>query len=53
MNIALAALALQHREFYASAKTTAGEAAGILAQVVVTGVSHWRGEGMALVEAVT
>jgi hypothetical protein len=24
---------------------------GALSQVVVTGVGHWRGEGMALVEA--
>jgi 3-oxoacyl-[acyl-carrier-protein] synthase II len=52
MNVALATLALQHERWFApgSAPETAMERP--LAQVVVTGVGHWRGEGMALVEAV-
>ena len=53
MNIALAALALQHGQFFAP-----GDRSGVesddkrpLTQVAVTGVGHWRGEGIALVEA--
>ena len=54
MNVALAALAVQQRRLHAP--THAGAAGpsrnDALTQVVVTGVGHWRGEGMALVEAV-
>jgi len=52
MNIALAAVALGHQRL--PAPTSPFEAAmdQPLSQVVVTGVGHWRGEGMALVEAV-
>jgi 3-oxoacyl-[acyl-carrier-protein] synthase II len=51
MNIALAALALKRAQFYPSAEKFEAEVAQPLAQVIVTGVSHWRGEGMALLEA--
>jgi 3-oxoacyl-[acyl-carrier-protein] synthase II len=52
MNIALATLALQHRELFAPCDTTGFEKAmqASLRQVLVTGVGHWRGEGLALVE---
>jgi 3-oxoacyl-[acyl-carrier-protein] synthase II len=51
MNIAIATLALRHGRIYPP--TGAGEAAmdGPLMQAVVTSVGHWRGEGLALVEA--
>jgi 3-oxoacyl-[acyl-carrier-protein] synthase II len=54
MNIALATLALEHEKLFPPTGSSAIEQAmqGALAQVVVTGVGHWRGEGMALVEAV-
>jgi 3-oxoacyl-[acyl-carrier-protein] synthase II len=54
MNIALAALALQHRKLFAAADKSGMEQpmTNSLEQVVVTGVGHWRGEGLALVEAV-
>ncbi len=53
-NIALAAMALQHRGLYPPCDKTGveGPMAGPLRQVVVTGVGHWRGESLALVEAV-
>jgi 3-oxoacyl-[acyl-carrier-protein] synthase II len=54
MNIALAALSLKQGHLFAP-----GDQSGVeqpmtnpLEQVIVTGVGHWRGEGMALVEAV-
>jgi 3-oxoacyl-[acyl-carrier-protein] synthase II len=54
MNIALAALAIQHRKLFAAADKSGVEQpmTNSLEQVVVTGVGHWRGEGLALVEAV-
>jgi len=54
MNIALAALAVRHGILFAPCDGSPVERAmeGALAQAVVTGVGHWRGEGMALVEAV-
>ena len=54
MNIALATLALRHEKLFPPADSSGVERAmqGAPAQVVVTGVGHWRGEGMALVEAV-
>jgi 3-oxoacyl-[acyl-carrier-protein] synthase II len=54
MNIALASVALGHEKLFAPASLSGPEKAmdAPLAQVVVTGVGHWRGEGMALVEAV-
>jgi 3-oxoacyl-[acyl-carrier-protein] synthase II len=51
MNIALAALALGHGQLFAPASSSETPMAQPLDQVVVTGVGHWRGEGMALVEA--
>jgi 3-oxoacyl-[acyl-carrier-protein] synthase II len=53
MNIALAAVALGHEKLFAPATSSGIEVAMTtpLAQAVVTGVGHWRGEGMALVEA--
>jgi 3-oxoacyl-[acyl-carrier-protein] synthase II len=52
MNIALATVALEHEKLFAPAPSSGFEAAmdGPLGQAVVTGVGHWRGEGMALVE---
>ncbi|MGZ3410147.1 MAG: beta-ketoacyl-ACP synthase [Xanthobacteraceae bacterium] len=54
MNIALAALALRHGKLFAPADKSGVERpmTDALKQVIVTGVGHWRGEGMALVEAV-
>jgi 3-oxoacyl-[acyl-carrier-protein] synthase II len=54
MNVALAAVALQRRTLFAGHDASAGELpfTGPLSQAIVTGVGHWRGEGMALVEAV-
>jgi 3-oxoacyl-[acyl-carrier-protein] synthase II len=53
MNIALATVALTHEKLFAGTSSSGLESAmeGPLAQVVVTGVGHWRGEGMALLEA--
>jgi len=54
MNIALAALAVNHGRLFAPADRSGLEKPmdAPLRQVVVTGVGHWRGEGLALVEAV-
>jgi 3-oxoacyl-[acyl-carrier-protein] synthase II len=54
MNIALATLSIGREKLPSPAGLTGPEKAmtGSLAQVVVTGVGNWRGEGMALVEAV-
>ena len=54
MNVALAALAVSHGALFPPCGATTFEKpmAGALRQAVVTGVGHWRGEGMALVEAV-
>jgi 3-oxoacyl-[acyl-carrier-protein] synthase II len=54
MNIALAATAVQRGALFASHDETGFEQASddTLTQAVVTGVGHWRGEGMALVENV-
>jgi 3-oxoacyl-[acyl-carrier-protein] synthase II len=54
MNIALATLALGHEKVFPPADSSGleGSMPGPLSQIVVTGVGHWRGEGMALVEAV-
>jgi 3-oxoacyl-[acyl-carrier-protein] synthase II len=52
MNIALAAIAVQRGELFASQDPTGFErsADGALARAVVTSVGHWRGEGLAVVE---
>ncbi len=54
MNIALATLALKHQMLFPPADTSGIEQPmqGTPAQVIVTSVGHWRGEGIALVEAV-
>jgi 3-oxoacyl-[acyl-carrier-protein] synthase II len=53
MNIALAALAVRHGILFPPCNGSSVERTmeGALAQAVVTGVGHWRGEGMALLEA--
>ncbi|HEY6259341.1 MAG TPA: beta-ketoacyl-ACP synthase [Xanthobacteraceae bacterium] len=54
MNIALAAITLAHGRMFPSFDPTGFERAmdDPLRQVAVTSVGHWRGEGLALVEAV-
>jgi 3-oxoacyl-[acyl-carrier-protein] synthase II len=53
MNIALAATALRHGKLFPPCPGTDVEQPmpGPLTQAIVTGVGHWRGEGLALVEA--
>jgi 3-oxoacyl-[acyl-carrier-protein] synthase II len=53
MNVALAAIALKRGDLFASFDPTGFERAmnAPLRQVVVTSVGHWRGEGLALLEA--
>jgi 3-oxoacyl-[acyl-carrier-protein] synthase II len=55
MNIALATLALGREKLFPPAGSSGVEREyeGPLERVAVTAVGHWRGEGMALVEAVT
>src|SRR5262245_56922924 len=52
MNIALATVALRHGSLFVPCDTTGLEKqfTGDLTQVLVTGVGHWRGEVIALVE---
>jgi 3-oxoacyl-[acyl-carrier-protein] synthase II len=54
MNIALATLALGREKLFPPLDSSGVEQAyeGALDQVAVTAVGHWRGEGMALLEAV-
>jgi 3-oxoacyl-[acyl-carrier-protein] synthase II len=53
MNLALAAIALGHgRLFPPDASGVEKPMDGGLTQVVVTGIGHWRGEGLALVEKI-
>jgi 3-oxoacyl-[acyl-carrier-protein] synthase II len=54
MNIAIAALVVQHGKLFPPADQSGVErpSSQETAQVVVTSVGHWRGEGMALVEAI-
>jgi 3-oxoacyl-[acyl-carrier-protein] synthase II len=54
MNVAIATLALGHGSLYpAAGGAEIGPAsAQPLRQAIITGVGHWRGEGMALLEAV-
>jgi 3-oxoacyl-[acyl-carrier-protein] synthase II len=53
MNVALAAVAVSRGKLYPPADESGVERAmnGPLTQVVVTSIGHWRGEGLALVEA--
>lgn len=52
MNIALAAVTLGHDRLFPPCDSTGLERAmeGPLSQIVVTGVGHWRGEALALIE---
>ena len=54
MNVALAAIAVGHGNLFPPCDSTGLErpTSGDLSQVVVTGVGHWRGEALALVERV-
>jgi 3-oxoacyl-[acyl-carrier-protein] synthase II len=54
MNVALAAVAVSRGKLFPPSDRSGVERPldGPLTQVVVTGVGHWRGEGIALVEAV-
>jgi 3-oxoacyl-[acyl-carrier-protein] synthase II len=54
MNTALAAIAVKHGELFPSTDRSGLEhdLEGPLKQVVVTSIGHWRGEGLALIEAV-
>jgi 3-oxoacyl-[acyl-carrier-protein] synthase II len=53
MNVALAAIAVSRGSLYPPAEDSGTERAmdGSVTQAVVTSVGHWRGEGLALVEA--
>jgi 3-oxoacyl-[acyl-carrier-protein] synthase II len=53
MNIALAVVALSHGTLFPPGDDSGVEQPwdGALRQVLVTGIGHWRGEGLALVEA--
>ncbi|MBV9430151.1 MAG: beta-ketoacyl-ACP synthase [Bradyrhizobiaceae bacterium] len=55
MNAALATLALSHGKLYPPCDRSGVEKdmAGKFNQVVLTGVGHWRGEGLALIEETT
>jgi len=54
MNVALATIALAHGSLFPPCDGSGLERPmnGALSQVLVTGVGHWRGEGLALVERV-
>jgi 3-oxoacyl-[acyl-carrier-protein] synthase II len=54
LNIALATLALEHQKLFTPGDSSGVERkmAGSVEQIVVTSVGHWRGEGMALMDAV-
>jgi len=54
INIALATVALGHGSLFPPCDSTGLERPmnGTLTQVLVTGVGHWRGEGLALVERI-
>ncbi|MGC1696128.1 MAG: beta-ketoacyl-ACP synthase [Pseudolabrys sp.] len=54
MNVALAAIALSHASLFPPCDSTGLERpmSGELRQVVVTGVGHWRGEGLALLDRI-
>jgi 3-oxoacyl-[acyl-carrier-protein] synthase II len=54
MNIALAALALDHGKLFSPCDGSGLEQPmdAALQQAIVTSVGHWRGEGLALVESV-
>jgi len=49
--IGLAALSLRHQRFYPAVELMERDIEVVPRQILVTGVGHWRGEAMALVEA--
>jgi 3-oxoacyl-[acyl-carrier-protein] synthase II len=51
MNVALAALAVSRGSLFPPGSSAERPMDGSLTQAVVTSVGHWRGEGLALVEA--
>jgi len=51
-NIALAAIALKQGKLFAPEDASERPMQGPLRQVAVTSIGHWRGEGVALIEAV-
>jgi 3-oxoacyl-[acyl-carrier-protein] synthase II len=51
MNIALAAMAVERRALFPPCDPGERAATGAPTQAVVTGIGHWRGEGLAVVEA--
>ena len=55
MNVALAAVALNHDRLFPPCDSSGLEKPtdGKIDQILVTGVGHWRGEGLALVERVS
>jgi 3-oxoacyl-[acyl-carrier-protein] synthase II len=53
MNTALAALAISRGKLFAPSGRAERAMDSPLAQAVVTGIGHWRGEGLALVETAT
>ena len=54
INIALSTVALEHGSLFPPCDSSGLERpmTGVLDQVLVTGVGHWRGEGLALVERI-
>src|SRR5215210_126592 len=51
MNVALAAIAINNGKLFPPAGDIEKPMEGTLTQAIITGVGHWRGEGLALVEA--
>jgi 3-oxoacyl-[acyl-carrier-protein] synthase II len=54
MNVAIAALTLKHGRLFPPGDVSSVERAmkAPVSQIVITSVGHWRGEGMALIEAI-
>jgi 3-oxoacyl-[acyl-carrier-protein] synthase II len=52
LNVALAAIAVNNGKLFPPASNFEKPMKGTLTQAIITGVGHWRGEGLALVEAV-
>jgi len=50
--VALAAIAVRNGRLFPPASDFEKPMKGTLTQAIITGVGHWRGEGLALVEAV-
>lgn len=52
LGIGLAAISLRHQHFYPAVEPIERDITSAPRQILVTGVGHWRGEAMAIVEAV-